>query len=53
MGGIAIAVLNRGLRPLLSKWHPLLQAWEAQCSSDISPKKHEQDWEKEAQFRNE
>ena len=28
LGGIAIAVLNRGLRPFLAKWHPLLQAWE-------------------------
>ncbi|MEH2191664.1 MAG: hypothetical protein V7K98_03235 [Nostoc sp.] len=53
VGGIAIAVLNRGLRPVLSKWHPLLQAWEAQRSLDVSPKKHEQDWEKEAQFRSE
>jgi hypothetical protein len=25
VGGIAIAVLNKGLRPFLSKWHPLLQ----------------------------
>ena len=24
VGGIAIAVLNNGLRPFLSKWHPLL-----------------------------
>jgi hypothetical protein len=28
VGGIAIAVLNNGLRPFLSKWHPLLQEWE-------------------------
>jgi hypothetical protein len=30
VGGIAIAVLNNGLRPLLSKWHPILQEWEGQ-----------------------
>jgi hypothetical protein len=30
VGGIAIAVLNRGLRPFLAKWHPRLQDWEAQ-----------------------
>jgi hypothetical protein len=29
VGGIAIAVLNRGLRPFLTKWHPRLQVWEA------------------------
>jgi hypothetical protein len=29
VGGIAIAVLNNGLRPFLAKWHPVLQAWEA------------------------
>ena len=27
VGGIAIAVLNYGLRPFLTKWHPLLQEW--------------------------
>jgi len=26
LGGIAIAVLNKGLRPFLSHWHPLLMA---------------------------
>src|SRR5688500_11600764 len=30
VGGIAIAVLNNGLRPFLAKWHPLLQTWDAQ-----------------------
>ena len=28
VGGIAIAVLNLGLRPFVSKWHPILQTWE-------------------------
>lgn len=27
VGGIAIAVLNKGLRPFLAKWHPLLLVW--------------------------
>ncbi len=27
--GFAIAVLNLALRPCLSRWHPLLQQWEA------------------------
>jgi hypothetical protein len=47
VGGIAIAVLNNGLRPFLAKWHPLLQAWEAQRSPELSPKEHEQNWSEE------
>lgn len=53
VGGIAIAVLNRGLRPFLSKWHPLLQAWEAQCPPTTSPKDHEKNWSLETQMRQE
>lgn len=26
LGGVAIAVLNRGLRPFLTKWHPVLRS---------------------------
>lgn len=53
LGGIAIAVLNRGLRPFLSKWHPRLQAWEAQRPPERSPKEHEQEWAEEGQLREE
>ena len=53
VGGIAIAVLNRGLRPFLSKWHPRLQAWEAQRPSALSPKEHEQKWSEEGKLRDE
>lgn len=53
VGGIAIAVLNKGLRPFLSKWHPALQAWEIQRPSNISPKEHEQNWIEETQLRSE
>ena len=51
VGGIAIAVLNRGLRPFLSKWHPLLQTWEAQRNPKTSPKEHELKWSEEQNFR--
>jgi hypothetical protein len=44
IGGIAIAVLNRGLRPFLAKWHPLVQAWEAERPAGLSPAEHEQRW---------
>ena len=53
VGGIAIAVLNNGLRPFLSKWHPLLQAWEVKRPIDLSPQEHEKNWLEEAQIRNE
>jgi len=51
VGGIAIAVLNNGLRPFLAKWHPLLQTWEAQRPPDKSPKEHEQNWSEEPKLR--
>ncbi|EDX74739.1 hypothetical protein MC7420_6217 [Coleofasciculus chthonoplastes PCC 7420] len=50
VGGIAIAVLNKGLRPFLSKWHPLLQTWEAQKPPTASPKQHEKNWSLEPQM---
>jgi hypothetical protein len=53
VGGIAIAVLNKGLRPFLTKWHPLLQAWETQRPATTSPKEHEKKWEQELQLRQE
>jgi hypothetical protein len=51
VGGIAIAVLNRGLRPFLAKWHPRLQAWEVQRPTDRSPKDHELQWIEELELR--
>lgn len=50
-GSIAITVLNRGLRPFLSKWHPRLQAWEVKHPSDRSAKEHEQQWIEELELR--
>ena len=51
VGGIAIAVLNVGLRPFVSKWHPMLQAWEAKKPSDKSQQDHEKTWEHELTLR--
>lgn len=53
VGGIAIAVLNNGLRPFLSKWHPLLQTWEAQRPPHLSLKEHERQWSEESKLREE
>lgn len=51
VGGIAIAVLNQGLRPFLTKWHPNLQVWEAQRPDDVSPKEYEHQWVEEPELR--
>jgi len=51
MGGVAIAVLNIGLRPFLAKWHPRLQAWDVQRPADRSPKDHELQWVDELELR--
>jgi len=51
MGGVAIAVLNIGLRPFLAKWHPRLQAWEVQRPADRSAKDHELQWIEEIELR--
>jgi hypothetical protein len=48
VGGIAIAVLNKGLRPFLAKWHPQLQAWEAKRPPTLSYKEHEKNWAEES-----
>jgi len=53
VGGIAIAVLNNGLRPFLSKWHPLLQEWEETKAPGVSVQTHEKAWEQEVQLRSE
>ncbi len=53
VGGIAITVLNKGLRPILSKWHPRLQAWNTQRDPGISPQEHEKQWPEEPQLRQE
>ncbi|MEB3192137.1 MAG: hypothetical protein VKL42_17490 [Snowella sp.] len=46
-------MLNRGLRPFLSKWHPELQEWEAKNTTGMSAKVHEQEWDKEPALREE
>ncbi len=53
VGGIAIAVLNRGLRPFLAKWHPRLQVWESKRPVDVSPSEHEQKWSDTLELRKE
>ena len=53
VGGIAIAVLNKGLRPFLTNWHPRLQVWEAKRSAEVSLAEHEQQWSEISELRKE
>lgn len=43
-GHLAVAVLNKALRPLLAKWHPLLEDHENSRPKDISRSAWEQQW---------
>ena len=53
VGGIAITVLNAGLRPFLSKWHPALYAHEVLRPPSIAPAEWERMWKDEARLRGE
>lgn len=43
-GHVAIWMLNAGLRPVLTKWHPRLLHWEALLVDGTSVTKHEERW---------
>ncbi|MFN0179285.1 MAG: hypothetical protein ACKVZ0_10840, partial [Gemmatimonadales bacterium] len=43
-GYIAAWVLNGAVRPLLARWHPLLEDWEAQRPLTTSRRDHERAW---------
>jgi hypothetical protein len=46
LGGVAVAVLNKGLRPFLTKWHGHLTVWESSA-------KPGDEWPKRKEFRSE
>ncbi|NOX29122.1 MAG: hypothetical protein GXP35_03585 [Actinobacteria bacterium] len=50
-GYLAVAILNGGLRPLLSKWHPLLVDHEERRPADMSSVDWERGWEKADELR--
>ena len=53
VAGIAITVLNRGIRPFLSRWHPPLSDWEARRDASVSPGEHERKWQEHDKLRGE
>lgn len=53
LGKLAVNMLNFELRPLLAKWHPLLQEYESRKEENVSVKAHEDKWENGKELRKE
>lgn len=53
LGHIAVAVLNKVLRPLLAQWHPILKEHEDKRSKNISVPDHEREWSHAQELRQE
>ncbi len=52
-GALAVTVLNTVVRPLLTRWHPALAEHEATRPSGVAQQHHEQQWEHDAELREE
>ncbi len=52
-GQLAVIILNYAIRPVLAKWHPELEAYEAKQPGTASVKEHEDEWERNADLRKE
>jgi hypothetical protein len=50
-GFLAVAMLNYGLRPVLARWHPALEDWEAALPAGLSRGEHEKAWEYASDLR--
>lgn len=50
-GYLSVAILNTVLRPVLSKWHPLLLDYELSKPDSVSPLEHERKWESHDELR--
>lgn len=51
LGHVAVGVLNKVLRPVLAKYHPLLKEYEESKAVNISSVEHEANWEKARELR--
>ena len=52
-GYFAVTMLNLVLRPMLTRWHPLLQEWEGSKEVGVSAADHEVAWPHYQEFRDE
>jgi hypothetical protein len=50
-GFLAVTMLNVGLRPVLARWHPALQDWEAARLEQRSRGEHERAWNQAEELR--
>ena len=50
-GFLAVTLLNFGIRPLLNRWHPALEDWEATRPSNRSRAEHERVWPSAPELR--
>ncbi len=50
-GVLAVAMLNYALRPVLARWHPALEEWEAGRPPGRSRAEHELAWERAPELR--
>jgi hypothetical protein len=50
-GYLAVAILNRELRPVLAKWHPLLLDYENTKPEGVSQLYHERTWKRAQELR--
>ncbi len=51
LGYITLAILNEVIRPMLTKWHPMLADHEATRPTNISSFAHEQAWSHYVELR--
>lgn len=52
-GYLAIWILNAAVRPVLARWHPELQRWEASRPAEQSMPEHERAWPDAQELREE
>ncbi|PEU28631.1 hypothetical protein [Bacillus wiedmannii] len=52
-GYLAVSILNSALRPLLTKWHPLLLEYENKRGESVSLIGHEKAWDNHDELRKE
>jgi hypothetical protein len=50
-GVLAVAMLNLALRPVLARWHPALEEWEATKPPGRSRAEHEVAWDRAQELR--
>lgn len=51
LGFLVVVMLNYAMRPVLSYWHPELEAWECSRTPEVSRVDHERAWPRAAELR--